>query len=365
MVDNSSDMLKIVWIITEIFFIVSFIFLIILFIVHKIIYKRNLYFKNKEDKYASLDLEIEVKLSNEIEIIAYSHIIGLKLLNIRDKEKRKKIKDIIKKLNLYDKIFNIYTKKSTTQTRLYIFSILALLTEHKGRTFYIHMLDKKNKNNKDMIEFIRWIILALSISSKTHKDLEQLYKILQKLNNELFFTQKLYQFFLVESFYVIEDNELITFLNNFRPKEINHITTSVIYSLQSQKYSKDLYDSLMNIYQLYKKDTQMLVSILRTLDIWQCQEEDIIFKYHNSTNDLIRIVCAKVGLNMINESKFYILYHYLFDTNPYVRKNFLVALSKYQIPYYEIMYDIKKNYPQYITNDILRNSILQYKAGVL
>jgi hypothetical protein len=355
--------LEIVWRATEIFFILSLLLLVLLFVVKKILDIKKKFIQKKQLQYMYHHLDNTIEFSSDVELISYSRVIGMRLLSTTEHDKREKIKGHIKELQLFDKLYILYQKAHMYRTKLYIFSSLVLFSDIQGRPLF-HSIINNMKKRKKMPEFIILALFGLALSSERKEDLSELYSILEYIDEEEYPTQKFSEFFFIQAFISLEENEIIHFLNDFRPKKLMFVSYGLIYALQQIPVNSKIYHILLQLYDSYKDDPSLLVAILRLQYRWKIKDDRLILHYHQHHHDLVRIVCAKIGLDMIDMSSFHLLSHYICDQNLYVRKNFLISLSNHGISQSTMMAWIKNTYPACLEDPLLQKSLLLYEKGV-
>jgi hypothetical protein len=355
--------LEIIWRITEIFFILSLFLLGFLFIVKKILDIKKKFIQRKQLQYMYHYLDKNIDFSNDVELISYSQVIGMRLLSTTEHAKREKIKVHIKELQLFEKLYKLYENTYMYRTKLYIFSSLVLFSDTQGRVLF-HSVINNMKKRKEMPEFIVLALFGLALSTEKKEHLVELYEILEQIDEEEYPTQKFSEFFFIQAFISLEEGEIIHFLKEFRPKKLTFVSYGLVYALQPLPANLKIYHALLQLHNIYKDDSSLLVAIIRTQYTWKIKDDRLILKYYQHHHDLIRIVCAKIGLDIIDRSNFHLLSHYMCDENSYVRKNFLIALSEHNISQTTIMDWIKNTYPSCMEDPLLKRSLLLYKKGV-
>jgi hypothetical protein len=218
---------------------------------------------------------------------------------------------------------------------------------------------------KKMPEFMILALFGLALSTETKEHLKELYIILNQIDSQEYPTQKFSEFFLIQAFVSLDKREVLAFFEAFSPEKFTSVGYALIYALQALPASKEIHSVLVGIQEKYPSDHLLLISILRIGYAWKIHSEGLVLKYHQDKNDLVRIVCAKVGLETIPPSQYHLLTHYLYDQNPYVRKNFLIALSEQNISYTTVNKWIKSTYPGAIDEPLCQRSLSFYKKGIL
>jgi len=356
--------LEIVWRVTEVFFLLSLLLLILLFIVKKHLDKKKNFIKEKQLQYIYHDINEEIALSSNAELIAYSQVISMRLLSATEHEKRESIKQHIQKLHLFERLSSLYRSSRMYRSKLYIFASLVLFSDVRGRVLYHSVINNAHKRT-NMPEFMILALFGLALSTEKKEHLLELYAILEQMDGSEYPTQKFSEFFLIQAFVSLDERELLHFFEMFSPEKFTSVGYALIYALQSLPVSKEIHSVLLDIYGKYSFDALLLVSILRLEYAWKLKDERLVLANHQHENDLVRIVCAKVGLEIIDSSKYHLLTHYLYDENPYVRKNFLVALSSLNISYHTVTTWIEKTYPGSMDEALCKRSLLLYKKGIL
>jgi len=353
-------------IITYIFAILSVVFLLIFIFIKKYLDIKKKKLETIEKKYAHGEIEKNPKnLDKKLILLGYSHAIGLKTLNTKDICKRDQLMKQIVQLQLYDRLYLEYTKAYTYESKLYLAFIMGLLGDPKGRDFYLELINNEKKELQ--YELSIWALLALAGSARKSSDIHLLQKTLDAFNKKAYVSQKLAQFFFVKAYLSVDQNNLINFLKTFQPEKFTLIPRAAIYALQEVPYTTELRAQLHYILKKNNGQTDLAIAILRVLHHWGCKEEVLIKQYVNSKNDLTRIVCAKIGMDMTKnpDNEYTLFLPYLYDSNPYVRKNIFIAFAKHNIKKESILNIIKKTNPALLQKKHFCHSFEQYNTGVL
>jgi len=359
----SYKLLQIIWILTEVFFILSLLLLFIFFILKKIFdIKRGAHSKESistkelhQKKYALL--------KTKQEIISYAKSIGELLINTEDPKKRIALKKYIQEIHLYPKIYSFYKKTNYNSFRLYFLSVIVPLSQEESRKLYYSILS--DTETKDIPQFYIFATFGLALSSKNEDDLTSLYHIVSDLESKKNITQKLAQFFFTEAFKSMESSIYTSFLLHFTPEKPTTTLNALIYALQNVPINKQIEIKLLQWHEDFPNNAMLLISILRVLYTHKRKHPELILKHHNDHEDLIRIVCAKVGIDMLPKEKLGILTHYLCDKNIHVRKNFLIALAEHSITYDAIYHLVMQYYPKCLNAQQPCSSLEAYKKGII
>jgi len=359
----SPVVLEVIWRITEIFFIFSLVLLVFLFVVKKILENKKKFIQEKQLQYMYHDINQPVDISNDVELIAYSQVVGMRLLSTTEHEKRNSIKEHIKALSLYDRLFELYQNTGMYRTKLYVFSSLVLLSDTKGRTLFFSVINNAHKR-KEMPEFITLALFGLSLSTETKEHLAELYEILESIDKEEYPSQKFSEFFLIQAYLSLDKKEILNFFKTFEPQKLTSVCYALVYALQQLPGSLEMYHMLLAFYKRYKDDPLLLVAILRVQYYWKIKDESLILAYHQHNQDLVRIVCAKTGLDILERENYMFLSHYLCDANVYVRKNFLISAAEKQISKQTLIAWVKEYYPDCLNHPVFEKSLSIYEKGV-
>jgi hypothetical protein len=361
--DISYIILEVVWLATETFFVFSLLLLGALLIIKTLFERKKNFIQEKQLEYMYHQLHTSVVLSTDIELIAYSKMIGMRLLSTRDIGKREEIKFHIEKLNLYDRLYTLYQKTKTYRNKLYLFSTLVLFADARIED-ECQMLIKNKKLHKKMPEFRILSIFGIALSAQTKEDLYELYILLSQMDEEEYLTQKFSEFFFIQAYVSVKEEEIEGFLKIFKPEKFGFISYALIYALQSLPSSHKVYMELLNFHNNYTSDDALIVAILRVQSIWKIKNEDLLLKSHHNKNDLVRIVCAKVGAQILESSNYHLLSHYCCDENPFVRKNFLLTLSEWKISENTLVSWVEETYDTCTDDPLFHKSLKLYEKGV-
>jgi len=359
----SYKLLHIIWILTEVFFILSILFLCLFFILKKIFDRKKNSLLKKTLSMEEIVKKEYLSLETDQEIITYAKSIGNILMDTTDFEKRMALKKHIQKINLYPKIYILYTHAYSHMMRLYFLSLIIPLAQAESNTLYHHILT--DKKTKDISQFYTLAIFGLALSSTNTQDITSLYSIVEKLALEKNITQKLSQFFFTEAFKSVGEAVCILFFSSYSLKKITSTTNAMIYALQNIPSSETIENKLLLWHQEFPDNTMLLITILRVLYIHKSKHYSLILHHHTNHNNLIRIVCAKIGIDLLPREKLGILTHYLCDKNIHVRKNFLLSLAQHNISFKEIYRQTMKYYPNCFTKQQSCSSLEAYKKGLL
>jgi len=355
--------LEIIWRITELFFVLSLLFLVLLFVLKKVLDSKKSYIQKKQMQYMYHDINVLVDIVEDTELIAYSQVVGMRLLSTTEHQKREKIKQHIMTLGLFDRLLALYRDTGMYRTKLYIFSSLVLLADTKGRTLFLSVINNPHKR-KEMPEFITLALFGLSLSTVTKEHLVELYEILERIDQEEYPSQKFAEFFFIQAYLSMQEEEILDFLSAFEPEKFSYVCYALLYALQPLPPNPEIFRILKRLHQKYQSDPLLLVAVLRVQYQWKLKDEGLILSYHQHSNDLVRILCAKIGLSLIPKEQYGVLSHYMCDQNAYVRKNYLIALSESNIPWEKLVLWVSTYYPLCLHDRLFEKSLLLYKKGV-
>lgn len=301
--------------------------------------KRKKTLETVEAKYHASQKELIKNLDKKPILLGYCRAIGWQIFHAQNVYKQRKLQRHAAQLQLYDRLYVQYHKTYIYESKLYLLFLMALLGDPKGKEFYLEILEKSQK-----YELLIWGLLALSLSVKKDSDIHILYYALETVNKKTPMSQKLIQFFLGKAYLSVDQKNLIHFLKAFQPKKFTLVARGAIYALKETTGTHQLQKQLLHILRNNKNEIHLVVAVLRVLHHWGYKEESLIKKYINSKHEIIRIVCAKIGMDMIkNPNSYTIFLPYLSDPNPYVRKNTLDAFKQHGIHINSISKFTKKN----------------------
>jgi len=359
----SPIVLEVIWRITEAFFLFSIVLLVLLFFIKKMLDNKKKYIQKKQLQYMYHDIDIPIDISSDVKLIAYCQVVGMRLLSTTEHLKREKIKHHIKSLKLFEKLLQLYQNTGIYRTKLYLFSSLVLLSDVQGRELFFSVLNNQHKR-KEMPEFITLALFGLSLSTETEEHLAELYEILKDIDQEEYPSQKFSEFFLIQAYLSLDEDKILHFFETLHPEKFTSVGYALIYALQQLPANQEIYHTLLKLYRNYKDDHLLLVAVLRLQYHWKIADEQLLLSSYMHQNDLVRIVCAKIGLDILRKDKYILLSHYLCDLNSYVRKNFLMALTQKNVEQERLVLWIKEQYPTCLDNELFKNSLLIYKKGV-
>ncbi len=345
--------------ISEIFFFTSIALLVVFFILKAFLDIKRKFLKKKSFQVKHREIQEELAHISPKNLPKYANYLS----SLSDHQAYQKAITQIEATHLYDKLYALYDTKRLPLSRLALFHSLALLGDPKIRPLALSFTSDKEKRKK-IPEFLTIELYALSLSSKNSVHIQELYFILETLDQEEYASQKFAEFFLVKAFISVEEEEILRFLAWMKQQEFNAVYFAAIYALSALPVNKRRHEALCELQHAHPRNRMLIVSFLRVSHRLGLKEPDIVLRHHNDTDDLLRIVCAKVALDMLEDSYYPLLSHYLYDPNPYVRKNFLLSLTKYHIKTETLMAWIEAHYPQHKEDSLTLKSIAQYQSGI-
>lgn len=349
--------------ISEIFFFTSIALLVVFFILKAFLDIKRKFLKKKSFQVEHSEIQEELAHISPQNLSKYAKVVGVYLSSLSDHQAYQKSITQIEATHLYDKLYVLYNTKRLLLSRLALFPSLALLEDPKIRPLALSFIYDKEKRKK-IPEFLLMGLCALSLSSKNTVHIQELYFILEKLDQEEYTSQKFSEFFLTKAFTSVEEEEILHFLAWMKKQQFNAVYFAAIYALSALPVNKRRHEALCELKHAHPRNRMLIVSFLRVSHRLGLKEPDTVLRHHNDTNDLLRIVCAKVALDMLEDSYYPLLSHYLYDSNPYVRKNFLLSLTKHHIKTEMLMTWVETHYPQHKEDALALKSIALYQSGV-
>lgn len=356
MTEVSQLLIDIVWKSTQIFFILSFFIFFIFFIIKKILFYTNNSIQTKNIIYDNFQ-NIQPNTANRLDLLAYSNSMGVRLLKSQTSDKKNKLKEEILKKELYTSIVKHYNNSHFSIEYLYYLNTIVLLQDEESRLLYHKIL---SKGNYDIAEFNILALHGLALIASTANDILTLHHYLTKSYENYWTSQKLATYFFIIALKNLNTVETINTLGRIPAN--SYMTYAFIYALKSIIPTQKMKEVLLHIQDENSQNDTLLITILRTFYAWKTYVPELILANYKHENVLMRVVCSKIGLDLVGKQSSYKLLIYLIDDSQHVRNNFMESLQRHQFKKEEIISDLKKYYPNYHVNTQLMEFLKYYRV---
>jgi len=329
---------EIIWIVTELFFIFSIILLLLLTLARHISSYRVTHISKSVTTYQDDILYTDELPSQHREFVSFCYALGIRLSSSKTEIEKNTIKRYIKNKDILNRLYGMYNSSSLKTKKLYYLLLIVLLQGRKYKVLYRDILRKQDSSNKDnytfeQIEFSILSLYGLALVCRSSDDLRELYYHLDDMDNQKFISQKLSQFFFNIATQSMREQNIILFIYGIGSHKIKSMTTlcAFIYSLRDYGTTEDMQIALLDLQERMSEEVSLLVAIIRVLYEWDSKPAMLVMRYFNHPNDIVRIVCSKIALDIVPLLSVHRLLVYLCDPNINVQKNFRESLAKHSV----------------------------------
>jgi len=356
MVEVTQVLSDIVWKSTQVFFVLSLIIFVTFFIIKKILFYTNHTLSTKNIIYDNFH-NIQPNTANKLDLLAYANSIGLRLLKSVNHNEAIALKESIHQTKLYTYIYKHYNTSHFSLEYLYYLNTIVLLQNEDARLLYHDILAKEHHT---IVEFNILALHGLALITSAPNDVLTLHHFLTKSYKNYWISQKLATYFFVISLKKLNNSEIVHVLQ--RAPENSYITYGLIYALRAIKPTQEMKEKLLQLQERNAQNDVLLIAILRTFYAWKTYVPELILSSYTHENELMRIVCSKIGLDLIGRNLSHKLLIYLVDDSQYVRNNFMDALQRHQYSKEKIISELKKYYPNFYKNQPLMQWLKYYRV---
>jgi len=326
------ELLDIVWIATQIFFVLS-IFLLIVLVIARVASSYRVSFISESLKEYQLGIKrgIEVPKGHK-DFMTFSYALGMMLVGNMNSEDRVYLNNYITKHKILDRLTINYHNAYMEPQKIYYLLLISLMRREESKDIYRGVLE----NIKKVKQKIEFKILALyGLASVCYKleDMLEIYDYLTRMDSKKFISQKMSQFFFTLALRNINLEEIMKFIRHKGSKDVENMMVfcAFLYALPSIDMNEKLVDAIKYLQQSMPDDTMLLVATIRSIYQGGGDIHDLILKYHDDSRDVLRIVCSKIAIDVMPLSYIYLFVPYLCDKNNYVKENIIEAFIKHNL----------------------------------
>jgi hypothetical protein len=358
MMDFSNDVVLIVWYLTIGFFFVSIISFFAFFVLKWISSHRIKVVKRNISYYQSEAFLLDTLPKDNKKLLSYIYELGHRMNITDDIFEKEKIQQYIQDKHILTIVEKKYDKARLKIKKLHYLSLLAILNNPKEKMRFREIV----YNRENSLEYVTLSLYGYALVTITAKDLFELYSMLKWLYNTKYVDRRYNQFFFALAIKDMEYNEIVRFIY-MTIQDLMHIPTviSFIYALSQIEKHKQLKSIFLDIQRQHKNNAELTAAILRLMKTWNVRSNHLILENYNSSDDIVRIAIANLGLDVLNKTKHYKLICYLYDENKIVRSNFHSALLRHNITKEEILEMEKELYSENRYLTYAMSSCLEFK----
>jgi len=351
-----SDNLSAVWDATLLFLLSAMILFVMLSAVQYYIERRRRsVFSRKEQYVSQLYAYIvlgrkEIAVNDAVDHFAFVDAVA-EVSGSLSAADRKRLRDLTMALETDTYLLVRYLKSRMTLIRIFLFTKMLSLHSPRLKPFFEQMMKKRSS-----FDIMEYAVYGFAEYAQTQEDLEKITKALLAAYDRGI-SLKFSEFVYVQALKSMPYRELEAFLAEEWFRRVSMVMIrSIVAAMGDTK--NEVYVPLLNkLYRLHRSDDSFVITYIRALHKIGASECDVIRKSYVSMNPVIRIVCAKTGLDLCKDTALEFLYIYFFDENYYVRRNIFEMCEKHGISRRQIMETVMRKAPWKINDAFFIDSL--------
>ena len=332
------DLLTIVWVSTEIFFVLSILFLIIL-VIARIASSYRVTFTSDSVKEYQLGIKRGMEVPKKYkDFMAFCYALGMMLEGDIDSEDKVYLTEYIMKYNILERLTKSYDNAYLEPQKIYYLLLITFMRKESSRNIYRDILENMQKS-KQKIEFKILALYGLASVCYKSEDMIEIYSYLKSIDSKKFTSQKMSQFFFTLALKNMSSEEITKFIYYMDCHDIENMIVfcAFLYAMPSIDVDETLVHSIKHLQHSIPDDTMLLVATIRSIYQSGGNIHDLILKYHDDSRDVLRIVCSKIAIDVMPLSCTYLFVPYLCDENNYVKENIIEAFIKHDLKAKDIL----------------------------
>lgn len=232
-----------------------------------------------------------------------------------------------------------YDKSRFSLRRKFLFSKMLFLFSPRLKPFFAKaMLGWKD------IDLTEYAIYGFAMLAEDREDFERMTTALQAAYGKGI-SLKFSEFVYTQAFSGAARTEVAAYLLSVLRRDVSLAMVKSMVSAVGDLRDATYEPQLAALYERYRSDDQFVVTYIRALHKLGAEACVMIKLYYLSTNPVVRITCAKTGLDLCTPAVLKWLYIYFFDENYHVRKNLLEACRRHGIVRSEIVEIVAEHVP--------------------
>ncbi len=326
------DILTVVWVSTEIFFVLSILFLIIL-VIARIASSYRVTFTSDSVKKYQLGIKSGMKVpKSHKSFMTFCYALGMMMEGDIDCEDKLYLTKYITKYNILERLTSNYKNSHIEPQKIYYLLLITLMRRDSSKGIYRDVL-KNMKKAKQKIEFKILALYGLASVCYKSEDMVEIYDYLTGIDSKKFTSQKMSQFFFTLALKNMSSEEIVKFIYHMDCHDIENMIVfcAFLYAVPSIDVDETLVHSIKHLQHSMPDDTMLLVATIRSIHQSGGNIHDLILKYHDDSRDVLRIVCSKIAIDVMPLSCTYLFVPYLCDKNGYVKENIIEAFIKHNL----------------------------------
>lgn len=356
-----SRMLPLMWTITVVFFWISIILLIALSAAQVILERRRTIVETKRDLYIGkihamlysrrIDLEVHDKLDYYALADAIAQINTLLM-----PDDRGRIYEIVAHTGLDTYLIERYQSSYLVVKKKFFFTKLLYIASPSLKSFFAQIMLEQNEFY--MQEYALYGYASLAEDAADLHQISRGLEMIYALGVSLKFCEFVYR----EALGNLSAAVLESFAAQAGSYDIT-ILKSLVAAIGETRRS-ELEKGIRILYGYHPQDDMFVATFIRAMHEMECASCSLIREHYLSPNTVVRIVIAKVGLDVCGSDAVEFLYLYWFDANYYVRKNLFAACLHHGITHERILEIVTHKAPAKIDDHFFRDALTSYHLEV-